>query len=109
MAGMPIMPMVHVPDPWQGMGMMGHGKGAKGCDDWPVLFPGDPDPRWRYGTRARQTIHARMQDAMASWRHFPMSRVSTVSLSLSVDLRINRLLREVMGVMGTPLGWPFEF
>ena len=76
MAGMPIMPMVGavLPDPWQGMGMMGHGKGAKGCDDWPVLFP--------YGTRARQTIHARMQDAMASWRHFPMSRVSTVSLSL---------------------------
>ena len=103
MAGMPIMqPMVGavLPDPWQGMGMMGHG-------DAHLLFPGDP--RWRYGTRARQTIHARMQDAMASWRHFPMSRVSTVSLSLSVDLRINRLLREVMGVMGTPLGWPFEF
>ena len=34
---------------------------------------------------------------------------SRLYLSLSVDLRINRLLREVMGVMGTPLGWPFEF
>ena len=77
---MGIMPWqaspAYEPDQWAE-----HWKGSKGKGKG-----GDAQFLWiGKGARARQTIHARMQDAMASWRHFPMSRVSTVSLSLSLS------------------------